>query len=257
VAKVQFAAYWSRFDISYTAAQLARFCASAGPSHWAALTHLIGYLIHRPSLKIRTGERQTAAWMGSLTLIGATLPQQRVTQIDHWTAGPIQSDPDSLEIKDAEGSVSVLGGGGVLLGIGDGHGDDISPGNMRLPAVDNTSVLEDKTASGIEWSNRIMAGRERAKHMDMRKHFVHGALQNGHIRFIKIPTEFQRRGEASTFASSRAVVCLYVREPCCLCRELSVPSAWGGPRRVAWTTALGLTRGRDHPGTRMDLESES
>ncbi len=33
-------------------AQLARFCASSGPSNWAALTHLIGYLIHRPSLKI-------------------------------------------------------------------------------------------------------------------------------------------------------------------------------------------------------------
>ena len=52
VAKVQFAAYWTRFDISYPAAQLARFCASAGPSHWAALTHLIGYLIHWPSLNI-------------------------------------------------------------------------------------------------------------------------------------------------------------------------------------------------------------
>ncbi len=30
VAKLQFAASWVRFDISYTVAQLARFCASAG-----------------------------------------------------------------------------------------------------------------------------------------------------------------------------------------------------------------------------------
>ena len=52
IAKVQFAAYWVRLDISYTASQLARFCASAGPSHLGALTHLIGYLIHRPSFKI-------------------------------------------------------------------------------------------------------------------------------------------------------------------------------------------------------------
>jgi hypothetical protein len=52
LAKVQFAAYWIRFDISYPAAQLARFCASAGPSHWAALTHLIGYLIYRSSHQI-------------------------------------------------------------------------------------------------------------------------------------------------------------------------------------------------------------
>ena len=53
VAKVQFLAYWSRFDCSYTAAQLARFCASAGPSHWAALAHLMGYLSYRPSLKLK------------------------------------------------------------------------------------------------------------------------------------------------------------------------------------------------------------
>ncbi len=49
VAKIQFAAHWIRFDISYAAAQLARLCASAGPSHWAALTHLVGFLVHRPA----------------------------------------------------------------------------------------------------------------------------------------------------------------------------------------------------------------
>jgi hypothetical protein len=52
VTQVQCAAYWVRFDISYAAAQRARFCVSAGLSHWAALTHLTGYLIHRPSLKL-------------------------------------------------------------------------------------------------------------------------------------------------------------------------------------------------------------
>jgi hypothetical protein len=53
VSKIQFAAYWVRFDISYTVAQLTRFWPSAGPSHWAALTNLIGYLVHRPSLKLK------------------------------------------------------------------------------------------------------------------------------------------------------------------------------------------------------------
>jgi hypothetical protein len=52
VAKIQFAAHWIRFDISNAAAQLARFCAYAGPSHWAALMHLIGYLVHQPSFKL-------------------------------------------------------------------------------------------------------------------------------------------------------------------------------------------------------------
>ena len=56
VAKIQFAVHCIRFDISYAAAQLARFCASAGPLHWAALTqhqtHLVGYLVHRPTFKL-------------------------------------------------------------------------------------------------------------------------------------------------------------------------------------------------------------
>jgi hypothetical protein len=42
-AKLQFAPSWGRCDIWYPASQLARFCASAGPSHWAALHHLMGY----------------------------------------------------------------------------------------------------------------------------------------------------------------------------------------------------------------------
>jgi hypothetical protein len=41
VARLQYAATWVLFDTSYTEAQLARFCASAGPKHWAALHHVI------------------------------------------------------------------------------------------------------------------------------------------------------------------------------------------------------------------------
>ena len=39
--KLQFAASWVHCDISFTSSQLARFCASAGPSHWAALHHVM------------------------------------------------------------------------------------------------------------------------------------------------------------------------------------------------------------------------
>ena len=32
---------------------------------------------------------------------------------------------------------------------------------------------------------------EQAKHIDIRKHFAHEAVQNGHMRLYQIPTEFQ------------------------------------------------------------------
>ncbi len=63
-------------------------------------------------------------------------------------------------------------------------------GNMGLPQGDTTAVFEDKTAC-IEWANRVIGGRERAKHIDIRKHFAHEAVQNGHMRLYRIPTEYQ------------------------------------------------------------------
>ena len=41
---------------------------------------------------------------------------------------------------------------------------------MSLPQEDDTPVYEDNTA-GIERGNHIIGGRERAKHIDIRKHF--------------------------------------------------------------------------------------
>ncbi len=51
-------------------------------------------------------------------------------------------------------------------------------------------MFEDNTAC-IKWANHVIWGRERAKHIDIRKHFAHEAVQNGHMRLYKIATEFQ------------------------------------------------------------------
>ena len=53
-----------------------------------------------------------------------------------------------------------------------------------------TPVYEDNNAC-IEWSNNIIGGRERAKHIDIRKHFAHEAVQNGHLRLVRVDTSKQ------------------------------------------------------------------
>jgi hypothetical protein len=63
-------------------------------------------------------------------------------------------------------------------------------GNMRLGQINHTPVYEENSAC-IEWSNQIIGERERAKHIDFRKHFAHEAVQNGYMRLYKIPTEYQ------------------------------------------------------------------
>ena len=42
--------------------------------------------------------------------------------------------------------------------------------------ADDTPIHEDNTAC-IEWGNHIIGRRERAKHIDIRKHFVHEVIQ--------------------------------------------------------------------------------
>jgi hypothetical protein len=61
---------------------------------------------------------------------------------------------------------------------------------MGFAQTSPTPVYEDNTAC-IEWGNNVIGGRERAKHIDIRKHFAHEAVQNGHMRLHKIATEYQ------------------------------------------------------------------
>ena len=53
-----------------------------------------------------------------------------------------------------------------------------------------TPVYEDNTAC-IEWGNNIIGGRERAKHIDIRKHFAHEVIQIGEMRLVRVPTSSQ------------------------------------------------------------------
>jgi hypothetical protein len=53
-----------------------------------------------------------------------------------------------------------------------------------------TPLYEDNTAC-IEWGNNVIGGRERAKHIDIRKHFAHEVIQNGHIRLVRVDTANQ------------------------------------------------------------------
>jgi hypothetical protein len=57
-----------------------------------------------------------------------------------------------------------------------------------------TPVYEDNTAC-IEWGNNIIGGRdscERAKHINIRKHFAHEVIQNGEMRRVRVPTSSQQ-----------------------------------------------------------------
>ena len=58
---------------------------------------------------------------------------------------------------------------------------------MGFVQLQPTPVYEDNTAC-IEWENNVISCRERAKHIDIRKHFAHEVIQNGHMKLDNVST---------------------------------------------------------------------
>ncbi len=62
--------------------------------------------------------------------------------------------------------------------------------NMGFAEQKPTPVYEDSTAC-IEWGSNVIGGRERAKHIDIRKHFAHEVIQNDHMKLVRVSTMSQ------------------------------------------------------------------
>ena len=62
--------------------------------------------------------------------------------------------------------------------------------NMGFQQGDDSPVYEGNTAC-IKWGNHIVGRRERAKHIDIRKHFAHEVIHNPHTRLVRVSTSQQ------------------------------------------------------------------
>jgi hypothetical protein len=192
VAKLQFASTWARCDTAFATSQLARFCASAGPSHKAALHHLMGpgYLAGNTSFKLHYRRGGTSGLDGFADADWGNSESRRSTtgMLARYNKGMIywrskMQKTVSLSTAEAEYyaasemAIEVLYLRNLLA-------------NMGFPEEPNTPVYEDNTAC-IEWGNHVIGGRERAKHIDIRKHFAHEVIQNQQMRLIKVDTSLQ------------------------------------------------------------------
>jgi hypothetical protein len=200
VVKLQFAASRVRFDISFAVAQLAQFCALAGPSHWAALHHLMEYLAGFPSFKL-TYRRWSALsnglsgycdsdWANSLSLRSTTVT--RAGNLFLYIRAPISwrsKLQKTVALSTAEAEYYSASSAAV---------EDIYLRcllkNMGFAPKKWTPVYEDNNTC-IEWGNNVIRGRERAKHIDIRKHFAAAhealAIQNGHLHLVRVDTSEQ------------------------------------------------------------------
>jgi hypothetical protein len=95
------------------------------------------------------------------------------------------STAEAVYYSASEGAVQALDIRGLVISMG-------------FDSEGWTPIHEDNNAC-IEWGNNVIGGRERAKHIDIRKHFAHEVIQNGHIRLVRVDTADQL---ADVFAKS-------------------------------------------------------
>jgi hypothetical protein len=190
VAKTQFVANWVRYDVSFAAAQFACFCASAGV--WAALHHVMGYLNSNPCFKL-------VYWRGNYNgLNGFADSDWGNSESRRSTTGLLARYTNSIVLWRSRMQKTIA------LSTAEAEYYSASEiaveleiiylrnliRNMGFHQDDDTPVYEDNTAC-IEWGNHIIGGRKRAKHIDILKHFAHEAIQNRHMRLIRVSTDEQ------------------------------------------------------------------
>ncbi len=102
----------------------------------------------------------------------------------------IQQITDSLAVEIAEDNSAINSRSRILLGIHCGYYIRNLLENMGFAEQQPTPVNEDNTTY-IEWGNNIIGGRERAKHIDTRKHCAHKVIQNDHMKLVCVSTMSQ------------------------------------------------------------------
>jgi hypothetical protein len=163
------------------------FCASAEPMHHAALHHLMEHLVRYPSFKLEYSKKSC----NSMGLDGfcdadwATSDTRRSTTgfIFRYNGAPMQwktklQKSVSLSTAEAEYYAALLTRIDVI------YLRTLLRG-MGFLSEGYTPVSEGNNAC-IEWSNNVIGGRERAKHIDIRRHFAHEVSQSGQLRLIRV-----------------------------------------------------------------------
>jgi hypothetical protein len=156
LAKIQFAAQWIRYAVSFATSQLAWFCASAGPSHWAALHHLIGYLSYQSSFKLTYRQQRRQGTKNGLDGFADSDWGNNVSR--RSTTSLVARFNKSIVIwrSELQKTISLSTAEAEYYAVSEMAIEIIYLSNllrnMGFPQDDDTPIYEDNTAC-IEWGN--------------------------------------------------------------------------------------------------------
>jgi hypothetical protein len=198
VGSLLYLSNWTRPDISFAVSELSRFVSNPGKPHLEAAKRVFRYL--KKTMHLGLVFRSSASLPGLPEIPSNTL----------W--GYVDSDwagcPDSR--RSTSGFVFMLNGAAIswrskrqpTVALSSAEAEFISAsamvqeviylrkflGNLGFPQTLPTSVFADNETC-IAWSEGSVGGSERAKHVDLRMHFVHEARAAGHLQLHKIDSK--------------------------------------------------------------------
>ena len=193
VGSLLFIASWTRPDIAFAVSELSRFISNPGPVHLIAAQRVFRYL------------KQTISDGVTYSLNMDEFPVNTL-----W--GFVDSDwagcPDTR--RSTSGFVFILNGAAISwkskrqtsVALSTAEAEYVSASsmvqeviylrkllaNLGFPQTGPTVVFADNETC-IAWSEGSIGGSERAKHLDLRVHFLREAVEAGHIVLRKIDTE--------------------------------------------------------------------
>ena len=193
VGSLLYLASWTRPDISFAVSELSRFVSNPGKPHLEAAKRVFRYL--KKTITLGLVYRSSPSEMPPNTLWG---------YVDSDWAGC----PDSR--RSTSGFVFMLNGAAIswrskrqpTVALSSAEAEFISASamvqeviylrkflaNLGYPQTDPTPVFADNETC-IAWSEGSVGGSERAKHIDLRVHFVHEASTAGHLVLRKLDSK--------------------------------------------------------------------
>jgi hypothetical protein len=188
VGSLLYLACWTRPDISFAVSELSRFVSAPGQNHMQAVKHLLRYLKGTNELGPPHSKPKNS--------VMADRPNVLWGFVDSDWAGCLVC-PDSR--RSTSGYALTLNGAAVswkskrqpVVALSTVEAEFIAASSMvqeviyarRLleklgfPQSGPTPIFEDNTTC-IQWAGGAVEGTDRAKHIDLREHFVHEAQSN-------------------------------------------------------------------------------
>jgi hypothetical protein len=193
VGSLLYLACWTRPDISFAVSELSRFVSAPGQLHMAAAKHLVRYIQGSRELGIMYSKPSNSGPMNQPNVL--------------W--GFVDSDwagcPDSR--RSTTGFTLMLNGAAVawkskrqsVVALSSAEAEFIAASalvqeviytrrlleNLGFPQKEPTFIYEDNRTC-IAWSEGSVGGSDRAKHIDLREHFVHDAVEAKILKLMPV-----------------------------------------------------------------------